>query len=112
MKEYIAIDCARFGDDETVILLMNNTDIKEKIVMPYCRTTDISARAAALSYQYGNCELVVESTGSDLGAGVVDELIEMGHSVLVYNPQGKAIENDKYYIIKAIVTRPVRVVFG
>ena len=101
IKEYIAIDCARFGDDETVMLLMENTDIKEKIVMPHCRTTEISGKAAALSTQNGKCELVVESTGSDLGAGVVDELIEMGHSVFVYNPQGKPIEKEKYYNIRA-----------
>ncbi|GAH28012.1 unnamed protein product, partial [marine sediment metagenome] len=101
VKEYIAIDCARFGDDETVILLMNNTDIKEKIVMPYCRTTEISGRAAALSHQNNDCELVVESIGSDLGAGVVDELTELGHSVLVYTPQGKSSEPDKYYNCRA-----------
>ncbi len=96
VKEYIAIDCARFGDDETVILLMNNTNIKEKIVMPYCRTTEISGRAAALSHQNNDCELVVESIGSDLGAAVVDELTELGCSVLVYEPQGKSSEPDIY----------------
>lgn len=101
VKEYIAIDCARFGDDETVMLLMENTDIKEKIVMPHCRTTDISGRAAALSTQNGKCPLAVESTGSDLGAGVVDELIEQEYDVLVYNPQGKPTEKDKYYNIRA-----------
>lgn len=101
VKEYIAIDCARFGDDETVILLMNNTDVKEKIVMPYCRTTEISGRAAALSHQNNDCELVVESIGSDLGAGVIDELTELGHSVLTYTPQGEASEPDKYYNCRA-----------
>lgn len=101
VKEYIAIDCARFGDDETVMLLMENTDIKEKIVKPHCRTTDISGRAAALSTQNNKCPLVIESTGSDLGAGVADELIEMGHDVLIYNPQGKSTEPEKYYNIRA-----------
>lgn len=101
VKEYIAIDCARFGDDETVMLLMSNTDIKEKIVMPHCRTTDISGRAAALSTQNGKCHLVVESTGSDLGAGVVDELIEMDYDVLIYNPQGKPTDKEKYYNVRA-----------
>ena len=101
VKEYIAIDCARFGDDETVILLMNNTDIKEKIVMPHCRTTEISGRAAALSHQNNDCEIVVESIGSDLGAGVVDDLTELGCSVLVYEPQGESSEPDKYYNCRA-----------
>lgn len=101
VKEYIAIDCARFGDDETVILLMNNTDIKEKIVMPYCRTTEISGRAAALSKAHNDCELAVESIGSDLGAAVVDELTELKCDVLVYTPQGESSRPDIYYNCRA-----------
>ena len=100
IKEFIVIDSARFGDDETVIVLMNNTDIREKIVMPHTRTTDISGRAASLSYQNGKCPIVVESTGSDLGAGVIDELIEMGHDTLQFNPAAASSEPKEFYSLR------------
>jgi len=100
VKEFIVIDCARFGDDETVMYLMHNTNIKEKIVMPYCSTTDISNRAAALSVRNGNCTVVVESIGADLGAGVADELRELGRDVIEFNPAKPSTRPDEFYSLR------------
>lgn len=100
VKEFIVIDCARFGDDECVIYLMNNINIKQKIVMPYCKTTEISSRAAVLSKQNHNCTVVVESLGADLGAGVTDELRDLGVDVVEFNPAKPSTRPDEYYSLR------------
>lgn len=86
VKHYLVCDPARFGDDTTVIFRMVNSEIAEKIIMPYCRTTEISNRMAAISRQYGGLTCVVESTGGDLGAGVIDELHELDVDVITFCP--------------------------
>lgn len=102
-KIYLVCDTARFGDDETVIMLMNNAEISKQVIMPYCRTTDISGKLAVMSHQNEDCPIVIESTGSDLGAGVVDELMGMGKHVVVYTPQGKPTRPDLYQNVRAEV---------
>jgi hypothetical protein len=89
-KVYLACDPARFGDDETVIYLMHDAEIIGKKILGYCRTTDISNRLATLSVQNDDCDIVVETTGADVGAGVVDELVQMGKNVIIYQPSGKS----------------------
>lgn len=98
IKHYLVCDPARFGDDTTVILRMINSEIKEKVVLPYCRTTQISQKLAAMSVQNGGLTCVVETTGGDIGAGVVDELHQMEIPVLVFTPQGAA---TKTIMVKA-----------
>lgn len=98
----LVCDTARFGDDETVIYYMETTDIEEQEIMPHCRTTEISQRLSELSYQHDGCPIVVESTGGDLGAGVVDELIAQGKDVVVFTPQGKlSSKKRKFYNLRA-----------
>ena len=65
---------------------MVNSEIAEKVVMPYCRTTEISGRLAGMSNQWGGITCVVESTGGDVGAGVIDELHDMGVDVFQFCP--------------------------
>jgi hypothetical protein len=99
----LAVDTARFGDDETVIYYFDLFDVKEQWIMPQCRSTEISNKLAALSRQRGNCPCVVEATGGDIGAAVIDELTELGVETVLYNPQGKAKEEEKYYNMRAEV---------
>lgn len=93
----LVCDTARFGDDECVIYYMETTDIEKEIIMPHCRSTEISGRLAEESYKHGNCPCVVEGTGSDLGSAVQDELMAMGKAVVPFCPQGKANQPKKYY---------------
>ncbi len=86
VKHYLVCDPARFGDDETKIFRMVNSEIAEKITMPHCRTTEISGRLAAMSNQWGGITCVVESTGGDVGAGVIDELVGIGVPTLTFCP--------------------------
>jgi len=83
---YVSCDPARYGDDETVIYVLADGEIVETVIMGYCSTTQISNAIFRLSRAYGTCPAVVESVGADVGAGVVDELRDMGVEVLAYNP--------------------------
>lgn len=92
----LVCDTARFGDDETVIYYGEVSDVIEQWIMPHCRSVDISSRLAVLSRQKGGCPCVVETTGGDIGAAVIDELMSLGIPVVVYSPQGKALDS-RYY---------------
>jgi hypothetical protein len=98
IKEYLVIDCARFGDDNTIILRMKNAEIAEKVVMPYCDTTQIESKAAQMSFANGNLPIVVESIGADLGAGVVDHLRGAGKTIYEFCPNAAAplMEEENY----------------
>ena len=101
VKRYLVCDTARFGDDECVIHLREDMEIREKAVLPYCSSVQISNKLAVMSKQNNDCPVVVEALGADLGAAVVDELLDLGiKSVISFNPsaasnyknaQGKAI---------------------
>ncbi len=95
-RKIIACDTARFGDDLTVMDYMENSDIVEQAVLPYCPTTQISNKLAAMSVKYDDCLIVVESTGADLGAAVYDELVALKRNVIEFCPQGQA-ENPKLF---------------
>lgn len=101
VKRYLVCDPARFGDDKCVILLMADADIEEKVIMPYCRTTEISNRMARMSKANGNIPCVVESIGADLGAGVIDELVQLGVETIQYNPAGSPKDTVHYYNCRA-----------
>lgn len=91
VKRYLVCDPARFGDDECVIHLREDMSIIEKVIMPYCRSTQISNRLASMSTANDECPIVVESTGADLGAAVIDELMALGKkSVIEFNPAAKS----------------------
>lgn len=96
IKEFLVCDTARYGDDNTVIFHMINADIEDKWSLPKTPSTEISNRLAILSHQYDNCQIVVESIGSDVGAAVIDELIALGREVIQFNPAG---ETSKYMVV-------------
>ncbi len=100
-KRFIVCDTARFGDDETVIDLMDNAEIEKQIIMPYCSHDQISGRIAVLSAQNDDCTCVIESVGSDIGAAVVDDLMAMKKHVIVYTPQGKSQYPEDFYNTRA-----------
>ncbi len=83
----IACDPARFGDDEAVILALKGTEIVEKVSYRKSRTTTLSSKIHELSRQMDNCPCVVDEIG--IGAGVVDELIQLGRKTIGFNSSAK-----------------------
>ena len=97
----LVCDTARFGDDETVIMYMETTDVDEQYIMPHCRSVDISSRLAVLSGEHGNCPCVIEATGGDIGAAVIDELVALKKKTVLFSPQGRAADSKRYYNLRA-----------
>lgn len=101
LRTFLVCDPAGEGDDECVIYLMHDSEIAEKVIMPYCKTTQISNCLARLSRQNDNCTAVVECIGADLGFGVLSELDGLGVHTIRYNPAGAAREPEKYVNLRA-----------
>ena len=97
VKEYVVIDTARFGDDECVLAFMRNLDIVEKVVLPYCKAPEIVSEAETMSSAHNDCQIVVETTGSDVGAAVVDYLGEHGRDVISFVPSRTKDTPKEYY---------------
>jgi hypothetical protein len=96
-KRFLVCDTATFGDDECVILLMDNAEIEDEVIMPYCDHDQISNRLAGLSAMNGDLPIVVEAVGADTGEAVITDLKKMGKTVIRYTPQGQSNYPEKYY---------------
>ena len=95
IKRYIVCDYARFGDDECVIYLMQNVEILGKKILGKCSTPDLVNRLCILSTQNGNCPIVVEVIGADMGGAVADYCRANGHEVIEYQPGSGSTYRDK-----------------
>ncbi|KKL18269.1 hypothetical protein LCGC14_2477190, partial [marine sediment metagenome] len=82
----IACDPARFGDDETVIMALENSELlEEPTVMGKSPSTQISGAMNQLRLKY-DCWCSVETT---FMPGVADELKSYKANVIEFNPSAK-----------------------
>lgn len=94
-QKRLGIDVARFGSDRTVIFPRQGLRAFKPVVMMGARSHEIAARIA-LAKDKWKCEVeIVDGTGG-FGSGVVDSLIQAGHSPIEIHFSGKAIDN-RYY---------------
>ncbi len=96
-KRFLVCDTATFGDDECVIMLMDNAEIEKQIILPQCDHNMISNRLAAESKLGGGLTVVIEVVGADTGAAVATDLRAIGVPVIRYTPQGQSQWPDKFY---------------
>lgn len=101
VRRLICCDTARFGDDLTVMMDLTNAEINERRSLPKCPVTQIATDLAQMSRKAGSAPVAVESTGADLGAAVVDILMSMGVPIIVFTPQGKAVQDQVFYNLRA-----------
>ena len=94
-KKLITCDPARYGDDETVIYYMENTQIKEEVIYGQKSLMHTANVLHTLAHKKDDCLIVVDVCG--IGAGIVDRLIEMGDDVLAVDNASKSQEPEKYY---------------
>ena len=98
-KRIIVCDVSRFGDDETVIYYMEDTDIKDEIIYGKKDTMQTAGKIHIFA-QEKNVDLIgIDEIG--VGAGVVDRLIEMGNNVLPINSASTSENKRKYYNLRA-----------
>ena len=100
-KKLITCDPARYGNDETVIYYMENSEIKEAEIYGQKSLMHTANILHILSRKHGNCLIAVDVCG--IGAGIVDRLIEMGDNVLAIDNASRAEEPEKYYNKRAEV---------
>lgn len=99
VKKIIACDPARYGDDETVIYCMENTEIKDSEIYGQKDLMHTANVLHVLSHRNGNCLIAIDVCG--LGAGIADRLVEMGDNVLEIDNAGKSAEPEKYYNLRS-----------
>lgn len=90
-QKRLGVDVARFGDDRTVIFPRQGLVAFKPVEMRGARTPDIAARVALAKAKWGSEIEIVDGTGG-FGAGVIDALLQAGHSPLEVHFSGKAID--------------------
>lgn len=91
----IGVDCARFGDDRTVIVKRQGLNARHKPgIHRGLRTNEIAGQVAREFDEWDADQIFVDDTGG-WGAGVIDALILMGYPVNAVNSSAKAF-NPRY----------------
>ncbi len=91
-QKRLGIDVARFGDDRTIIAPRQGLAAFRMAEMRNARTHEIAARVAKSKLTWGSEMEFVDETGG-WGAGVVDALLQAGHSPVPVNFAGKAVDS-------------------
>lgn len=93
----LACDTAGFGDDETVIMYLETTDIEDQWIMPYCDFPILVDKLAQLSVLKDNCPIALEQTGNDIGFCAARSLSAQGKKIITYCPQGQSSRPNIFY---------------
>lgn len=94
-QKRLGVDVARFGDDRTIIFPRQGLAAFAPVEMRNARTNDIAARVISAKANWGSEMEMVDGSGG-WGAGVVDSMIQAGHSPIEVSFSGKAID-PRYY---------------
>lgn len=97
----MGVDIARYGDDESVIVLREGRSLHKNLIWKY-KDKDLMTLASLVGEkinQYKPDQVFVDETG--LGAGVVDRLKQLGFRVIGVN-FGSAPEDKKLYVNKRV----------
>lgn len=94
-QKRIGIDCARYGDDLTVLFPRQGLMAFSPVIMRNANTSQIAARVSQAKATWGSEVEFVDGTGG-FGAGVVDQLISAGHSPMEIHFSSKATDPQFY----------------
>jgi phage terminase large subunit len=90
-QKRLGVDVARFGDDRTIIFPRQGLASFKYVEMRGARTNEIAARVAVAKAKWGSELEFVDGSGG-YGAGVIDSLLQAGHSPQEIHFSGKAID--------------------
>jgi len=96
-QKRIGCDVARFGDDRTVFAPRQGLVMFLPKIGRNLRTNDIASRLSLAKSKWKSELELIDSTGG-WGAGVVDAMIQAGHSPIAVESSGKA--DDPRYLNK------------
>lgn len=95
----VSCDPSRFGDDETPIFLMEDTDVTDKVILGKASVTEVASEVTKMTRQNGHCPAVVDEIG--IGGGVVDVCRDNGVNVIAFNSSAVAENKEKFYNLRA-----------
>lgn len=90
-QKRLGVDVARFGDDRTVLFPRQGLMSFKCVEMRDARTHEIAGRVMQAKNKWGSEVDLVDGTGG-FGSGVIDALIQGGHSPVEVHFAGKAID--------------------
>lgn len=93
-QKRLGIDVARFGDDATVIFPRQGLAAFKFVLMRNARNPEIAARVAKAKAKWDSDIEFVDGTGG-YGGGVIDALMQAGHSPLEVHFSSKA-DDSRY----------------
>lgn len=94
-QKRLGVDVARFGDDRTIIFPRQGLVAFKPVEMRNARNPEIAARVALAKARWRSEMEFVDGTGG-FGSGVIDALLQAGHSPQEIHSSGKAVD-PRYY---------------
>jgi phage terminase large subunit len=98
-RRFITCDVARYGDDETIIYEMEETDILSECIYGKKDLMHTANLIFLKQRQAGGLPVVIDDTGN--GGGVTDRLREMGVTVIPIIAAAKAQDAETYLNLRA-----------
>lgn len=95
MPKVIGVDVARYGDDKTVITIRQGRKILEMRKFRELDTMQVAAQVVFAIREHNPAVTFVDGVG--LGAGVVDRLRQLGHSVVEVNAGERPYDEETYF---------------
>jgi hypothetical protein len=95
----VGVDIARFGDDQTVLLLRQGDRIATLRRWRGLDTMQTASRVAEFAEREEPDTIFVDGAG--VGGGVVDRLRQLGHDVIDVNGGGRATDDTAYFNLRA-----------
>lgn len=95
----VGVDVARFGDDETVIILRHGNLILEMLTYREKNTVEVAGFVRRVIETYQPSATFVDVVG--IGAGVVDNLQATGHAVIGVSGAESAADDKTYMNLRA-----------
>ena len=90
-QKRLGVDCARFGDDRTVLFPRQGLAAFEPVTLRNARSHEIAARVAVARMRWNQDMTLVDDTGG-WGAGTIDALLLAKIEAIGINFSGKAID--------------------
>ena len=91
-QKRLGVDVARFGDDRTILCPRQGLRCFSMVEMRSARSNEIAARVALAKANWKSDMEFVDGTGG-YGSGVIDSLIQAGHTPQEIHFSSKAIDN-------------------
>nr|MDT0253026.1 hypothetical protein [Endozoicomonas sp.] len=94
MPVLLGVDVARFGDDQSIILVRQGRKVLHIFKYRNLNTVQLSARVIEKTQQFKPVCTFVDVIG--IGAGVVDQLVELGYRIQEVNAANKSDDEERY----------------